>query len=761
MSKPTLKAVLALLLCTVVYYWKILLTHDYSILIGWEGMTLDYAWLQYWIMAIRDGALPLWNPYSFAGHPFGGAMQTAAFYPLHLLLVLLPFNRQGVFSPQLCQQWFAFTHFLGGCFMFALARELRLRRFPSVIAGICFSLGGLVAVAPWAFMVHSAIWLPLIFLFLLRALRAAETKRAALYASLSGLSLGLAILAGGLHLAIMQALVVVSAVVFAGVHPQLRQKGPIGRAWVRPAMVLAVVAGVAFCAGAVQLFVSAEYSHYALRFLSGDLALPPGERIPSTAPESGLWPHGLWAMLLAYAFSGRLGNGEVLSFYLGVFPLLAAVIGVWKRWDAPWVRYLAGLAVVAFLYALGQISPVYGILRTVVPYLWMAREASRFMYLAEFALAILAAFGVQALLYGPSDEAAWRPLTRILTWIVVACAVAQAIPALFDHPGMSLWVSFSILLIFASCGLYRYIIRGHCGTAVRFVMVALILFDLTSFNWVAGNRIEALRTGSDSLENAMSTHGAVNFLKSRPGRFRVQVAANEPPPIGDLFRVRTVSGGMSATLLVDYLAIMYHADLLNARYTLKPASAPEPGDVYHDSKWKVYENPKAYPAAWVVHEAVVEPSTERLLRRLDSPAIDPHRQALLGAPLESRLEPLAADTPEDVQFPAGGLNRLELTVRAHSRGLLVLSEMYYPGWRAEVNGKSTRIYEVDGALRGVVVPAGESRVVLRYSPWSFWLGAFLTLGAFCGTLLAVFLTWRRSRRPARPGGLPAEPLPAA
>jgi uncharacterized membrane protein YfhO len=80
--------------------------------------------------------------------------------------------------------------------------------------------------------------------------------------------------------------------------------------------------------------------------------------------------------------------------------------------------------------------------------------------------------------------------------------------------------------------------------------------------------------------------------------------------------------------------------------------------------------------------------------------------------------------------------------------LLVLSEIFYPGWRAAVNGTPTQIYEVDGALRGVVVPRGESRIVLRYSPWSFWLGAFLTVAAFLGTLFAVFLTWRNSRRAA-------------
>jgi hypothetical protein len=408
--------------------------------------------------------------------------------------------------------------------------------------------------------------------------------------------------------------------------------------------------------------------------------------------------------------------------------------------------------VIAFLYSLGEFSAVHGLLRTLIPYLWMAREANRFMYLAEFALAILAAYGVEALLYGPADEPAWRPLTRVLTWIAGACAVAQAIPALFEHPGINQWASLSILLVFASYGLYRFVIRGHSGPAVRFAMVALILFDLTTFNWTPEPR-----TGSDALERALSTRGAVNFLRSRPGKFRVQIASEDPPPIGDLYGVATTAGGMRATLLNEYLALLWNGrlDLLNPRYLLKPASASEPGDIYHDSKWKVYENPSAYPPAWVVHQVIVEPSPERLVRRLGSPEVDLHWQALLGASPEAALEPLVESASEDVKFRACGRNRLELTVRAQSRGLLVVSEIFYPGWRAAVNGKPTQIYEVDGALRGVVVPRGESRIVLRYSPWSFWLGASLTLAAFGGTLLAVFLTWRNSRRAATQSGLPA------
>ncbi|MBV8729923.1 MAG: YfhO family protein, partial [Acidobacteriia bacterium] len=67
-----------------------------------------------------------------------------------------------------------------------------------------------------------------------------------------------------------------------------------------------------------------------------------------------------------------------------------------------------------------------------------------------------------------------------------------------------------------------------------------------------------------------------------------------------------------------------------------------------------------------------------------------------------------------------------------ARALLVLSETLDPGWRAQVNGDKARIYRVDGDLRGIVAPAGTSRVVLHYGPRSFYAGALLTLIAFFG-----------------------------
>jgi hypothetical protein len=741
-SKPTIQALLLLLLATVVFYWQILLTGQFSLLIEAEGVNQAYSWMNFWITSIRQAALPLWDPYTLSGHSFIGEMQTAAFYPLHLLLLLFPFNSKGVFSPQLYHFWFAFAHFLGACFMFALVRELGLSRFSGIVAGVCFALSGFVARAEWPHMFESAIWLPLIFLFLLRAIRAERARPLVLWASLSGLCLGLSVLAGGLHVVMMQGIVVVTAAAFAGFNPQMIGKACGGRPWIVAALAAAVVAVIGICAGAIQLLPSMEYSPYALRWLGSAGAIPVSQKIPYAYLSDGLWPHGFLGLLMPSAFGGNLGGGEVISPYLGVFPMIAAIIGIWKCWGNLWVRYLAGLALAAFLYSLGSFSLLHGALYALVPRLWMAWEAGRFLYLATFSMAILAAFGVETLLGEQGRQTEWRGLSRILGWSVIAGAVALAVPALFGRPEVNPWTSLSILLVFLSYGLFRYILRGHTGTAARVLMLGLILFDLSAFDWSPRNKIQTTKTRTDQLERALSCRGAASFLKSQPGLFRVQVLADEQPNIGDLFQVAAISG-RGTTLLKDYLPLMGRADLLNARYLLRPASAGEPGAVYQDASWKVYENPNAYPRAWVVHEAIVEPSPELLVKRRDSPELDLHRQALLGAPLDTPLEPAVEGASESIAFLSYGASRMELSIRAESQGLLVLSEIFYPGWRATVNGGGQRIYKADGALRGIVVPRGESRVVLTYQPWSVYIGAFLTLGTFLGVLAAFALRRRR------------------
>jgi hypothetical protein len=729
-GQRTLLSILMLLAATILFYWKILLTNQFSLLTGWENVTQAYSWLQFWTDSIRHGVLPLWDPYTLAGHSFAGEMQTAVFYPLHLLLALAPPGPGSVLSPAVYHWWIAFTHFLGACFMFALARELGLSRFPACLAGICFSLGGFVSHMEWPHMLESAIWLPLIFLFLLRALGADAAGARYRNAALGGLMLGMSILAGGMHVVVMQALALGPAALFYALG---FDSGARARACLRAAAVVATLWAVGLAAGAVQLLPSIEYSHRALRFFGKQAPLMANEKIPYDYLRDDLWPNSVAALLIPQAFGGAIGGGEVINPYLGVLPLLLAVVAIWKCWGRRWVPYLAGLALAALLYSWGSLSPLHGLIYALVPRLWMAREASRMVYLADFSLAILAGFGAEMVLSKAIRHDVWSALNRVLKYLAIASAAVLFVPAMLGRE-INPWISLSILLILLSYGLLCYIARGHTGASARLLIAALVLFDLGAFDWTSRNKMEVSRTGVDYRDSLLSCRGAAQFLRAHTEPYRVEVAVDPKPNIGDMFGVPTTSGA-GVTMPVDYWRMGSRTDLLNVRYLLTPASSTRPGAVYQDAAWKIYENPYAYRRAWIVHEAIVASSPQRALAWLNQPGFDPHRTAVIDG--GAVLDPLAAGVPEAVAFVTLHANRLELKAHTGSRGLLVLSEMFYPGWQAVVSGVPARIYRADAGLRAVVIPAGDSVVVLKYRPWSVYCGGALTLAAFLGTFILV------------------------
>ena len=732
------KWLLLLSIVIVLFFWKLTLTSQFSILLGYEGANCSYAsWSHFPSAALKQGVLPLWDPYLQSGRSFIGDMQAGLFYPLKIVTHLWPLDRAGLFSEKLFHWYFVFTHLLAAGFMFLLARELGLAGYAALVAALCFSLGGFMGQVNWPFILDSAIWLPLVLLCLLRALRAEETGRRIRYAGFAGLGLGMSVLGGGLHLLLMQVLVVVSAAVY---HAFQTAGGPGPRPakytpWVWSAAII-VVAGVVSCAfGAVQLLPSIEYGTLSVRFLSGDVALPPSQKIPYAHISSGLWPRGVLALLLIFT---PIGHSE-FSPYFGVLPLLLAMIGIWRNWNGPWVRYLTALAGLAFFYSLGEFSFLHGLLYALVPFLSMSREAGRFLYLMHFAMALLAGFGVQTLFakQGWAPES-YRGLARVLRWVVIVMAAAVGLPALYvGKPEIGEWTYFSFLLILATYGLFVYILRRPRTRSVQCLLVALILCDLYVCLWAVQNKIQTRKSTTDHRAVLLGCRKVAQFFKSQPGLFRVHMEAEWPPSFGTLYGVYT-TGGFVASTLPDYAHLLWAGprgmDLMNARFIMRAKAVSGATPVYQDNAWYVYENPSHYPRAWIVHQVVTEPSSQKALQRLMEPSFDPLNLALVSGPLGAELQPKAAPTKEEVTIPRYQPDRMELAVHAQGRGLLVLSEAHYPGWQATVNGQPVPIHKVNGSLRGVVVPGGESRVILRYAPRSVLGGAILTGLTLLGTL---------------------------
>src|SRR5262249_23664125 len=124
----------------------------------------------------------------------------------------------------------------------------------------------------------------------------------------------------------------------------------------------------------------------------------------------------------------------------------------------------------------------------------------------------------------------------------------------------------------------------------------------------------------------------------------------------------------------------------------------------------------------------------------------PRETALVEQPVP--FEPPAEAT--DAETTISTLEPCQVKVRAHAPGggFLVLADVYYPGWRATIDGRPAKVYQTDYVLRGVVVPPGDHVIEFRYRPTSFYLGLSVS-GLSAAGLLGLLLV-RRSRATADP-----------
>lgn len=166
--------------------------------------------------------------------------------------------------------------------------------------------------------------------------------------------------------------------------------------------------------------------------------------------------------------------------------------------------------------------------------------------------------------------------------------------------------------------------------------------------------------------------------------------------------------------------------------------------MYEDDELKVLENREALPRAWIVHSARQVGSKEEALDLLSAEQVNPKETALLeDAPPEmSQPDDPSTDRAAVTDY---GANRIELESSTGAPGLLVLSEVYYPAWKAYVDGEPVPVYLTDHLLRSVPVPEGEHTVELRYESWTLRLGMAISL-VMSATLIALTIIVVVSRR---------------
>jgi hypothetical protein len=173
--------------------------------------------------------------------------------------------------------------------------------------------------------------------------------------------------------------------------------------------------------------------------------------------------------------------------------------------------------------------------------------------------------------------------------------------------------------------------------------------------------------------------------------------------------------------------------------------------------FQILRNLNHFERAWIVHDSVSESislddllagadtrQTDRKRRPIDfrkTVSLQPEQAKLLGAylPGPGASEPLT----ESVAIASYGPQRVELEATLERPGLVILSDIFYPGWRLEIDGAEAPIHKVNRIMRGAAVSAGRHRLNYRYQPRSFQVGGWISLSGIATLIVLAIACIRR------------------
>lgn len=729
--------------------------------IPWQA----YAWGQ-----LHQGIIPLWNDLSGMGAPFLANYQLALFYPPSWLLYLGA-AVGGV--PALA--WFntvlVYLHLVwAGIGMVHLVQRIGGKELAQTIAALAFSLSGyFIARAGFFSILWVGVWMPWIVYF---ADRIASPVRDGNDANVKSRVLPIALilctammlLAGHAQLSWYIALYA-ALWVFAGamMHYGLKE-----------AIISLIRLGFSFALGAlvsaVQLFPTAEYLLLSQRTSAVDY---------ETAMAYSFWP---WRFItfLAPNFFGNPGQGTYWGYasfhedaiYIGLLPFLLAmftlVVLFSKKKRArmeemkPLVIFLWGVIVIGLILGLGKFTPIFPFLFEHVPSFDMFHGPVRIMVWIVFSLALLAAVVCEKL---------WRrPIKKGLYWTRLATAggVAVTIGAFLGWYFLrEVNVTFIQATAFAGlwgvgAGVLTLVVPIESTIEKRrkvwMLAVALwVSIDLLVAGWWinpdVGLNFYIKQSQESELANAA---GGGRVYQSLSDNYRLKfkrfVRLKNYRPIEPVSTLREI--GLPNINLLDDVASANNFDPFSPQRYAEWMEAIDTLPEEELGSWLALMNVSLYQK--------VNPEVPRGVNYLPidsrgrfelAPCV---QQAETGEAAWQMIEEMISREKEyctvlesQVEFEQSGINTtgeiiveknqpglVELSVDIENGGWLIMRDVWYPGWKASIDGESVEVYRADYIFRAVPVSSGQHEISFEYRPLSFTIGIIFSM---IGLLVIILL----------------------
>jgi hypothetical protein len=803
---PDIVLIAILALLPALFFWRLIAPNpaDRMSIPAGDFTGQYYPLRAYAARELAAGQLPLWNPSPYGGQPALADIQSGALYPPQIAEALL-LGWLGLGFSVWALELQVIAHFAWAAVgAYLLGRRLagragarpRSARLAGTVTSLVFTYSGYLTGFPvqQLTILEVSAWLPWVVLAMEGLVEVGRWKVEVGSWSLrvrnwvlAGLALGLSLLPGHPQTSLYVLYTAVAFYLVRSQEPGVRSqklaisgqrsavsgqpsavksqisnpKSPISNLQsltsnlqslvsTLPPLIFALLLALALAAA--QLLPTLEF-----------IARSPRADMSYEAVSFGLPLHELVSLVYPGYFGGS-------PEYVGILPMvligLALALGRPRR-D---VIFWAATGLLAMLLAFGGNTFLYSIFYLAAPGFDAVRDQERAFLVYALSAAILSGYGALALA-SPLERARRATLARYARGLRILFGVGLALTALFFYG----WQASQQRDLFA--GVLRHHVFGLILLAGSLILLALragralrrpwgmallagwIAFNLFSVNWRFN--LEPPGTTAPFAPTPLTEYLRVQTAAPEPIRIASAGLLPGGPGAATVYGLQDIAGNTPLHLAAveafeTGIPEWRRWQLLNVHYVLsqRDLDGPgltrvfPPGDSVPADQVRVYAMGDPFPRAWVVHAVEVIPDERAALARLGADDFDLRRTAVVAEPLSLPLsDPAAAGSAgltaaSTARVTAFGPNDMSVEVNAAADGLLVLSEVYYPGWQASLDGAPAALLRADGLLRGIPVPQGQHTVRVWYAPGSVWLGlaiSGLALVASLGGLLATAL----------------------
>jgi len=721
-----------------------------------DNAFLFYPWFHKVSEMLQNGELPLWNPAVSCGLPLF-ANSTGFFFPLNVFFYVLPL-------------WYAFGFvaflklFFAGFFTYFFLRRLNISSAGALVSAVSFMFCGFMTGWLGHPHTHAALCLPLLFLLAEKVAK----DRNMLSAAFFSIGIGCAFFAGHyettFHVLAGTALYCLFRLVII-----YREEKKIFLPAARFAGAGIIGIGIA----AVQLFPAWEYINLSSLIeargsgsfsFSSLMSLDSYAAFVRTLKASVLYlipdfygnpaDHNEWGSLVG------VGLYPEQSGYIGVVPFFLAISAIFLCRRNRNVLCFASLGFLSL--AIAYRMPLIGDIVYNLP-IFAKLNNNRIILLYSFAVSVLAGFGIDFL---ADADARGRKKTLIILGVLFILSISLAVFSryvisagevgkILSNAGVTGYISgkvwFFIILVFAGLGATLLYLQG----LLRRTLFHLLLFIVTAADLLLffSKYWPVIRP-----EAIYPTTPAIEFLKKDADIFRVfglgnVMSTNTWVPFGfqdirgydgiELRNYEEFITGKSGegTFFMGANTIPRHINLMNVKYVLMPSGTAILGsdmEKVYSGEIDIYRNRGYLKRAFVVHKARIARSRQEAFNILYSGSFDPVVEAVIGTEFLSESQRLpeaggaqAGSSADVVKYAS---HKVAIEADMKDAGLLVLSDTFYPGWKAYVDGIEKIIYRTDYNFRSVFLEKGRHRVEFRYQPESFQIGIVVSFISFCMVL---------------------------